>query len=52
MINLVKKLLGLCDHKWEIINQFELKKSSGSYVGTSYHLKCSKYGKLDNKILQ
>lgn len=48
MFKLLKKILGLCDHKWDIYYVTKLKDSK-YYYGTIYHLRCVHCGNMKKK---
>jgi hypothetical protein len=43
MIKFLRKLLGLCEHKWDTFKEVSLERSS-FYAGHIYHLRCEKCG--------
>jgi len=45
MIKILRKILGLCNHKWETFK--DIKIMDGGYkVGNEYHLRCTKCGNI------
>jgi hypothetical protein len=52
MIKIIRKLLGLCEHQWEIFQRVRLWDNSVSTsrpVGTKYHLQCKHCGDVKIK---
>lgn len=52
MIKFLKKILGLCDHKWKIIKEIDLyivHKGKEHTVGTKYVKQCEKCNKFSTK---
>lgn len=56
MIKLLLALLGLCDHKWKIIQEIDVENSddSGNVVETftRYHLQCEKCGNVKTQNMK
>lgn len=57
MIQKIKQLLGVCDHKWEVIETVSFRSykwfgfSDVQTVKYHYHQKCKQCGKLKKTIL-
>ena len=50
MITYIRKFLGLCVHKWKIIDKFIVRcPSSGLATGTEYILQCENCGNIKRK---
>ena len=46
MIKLIRKLLGLCDHKWETIREGNLLSKDKTGIGRYYVLRCESCGHI------
>lgn len=47
-MKILKQLLGLCEHKWNIIIKNEIR-CDGEKIGDRYHLQCEKCGNMKFK---
>lgn len=46
MIKFICWLLGLCQHKYEIIHEVRLSTTDEVYVSTNYHCRCTLCGNM------
>lgn len=44
MFKIIKKILGLCNHKWKVINIGKVSDTSTNECWHKYHLQCQKCG--------
>ena len=56
MIDLIRKLFDLCDHKWKIIQEVTVEETDdwGDVCGryTRYHLQCEKCGNVKTRNMK
>lgn len=51
MSNLFRKLFGLCEHKWEIIDTANSVVGDNVIVGQVFYLQCEKCGCVKKRVL-
>lgn len=51
VINWLRKLFHLCDHKWVIFDTRYIYNDEQTIVGTKYHMQCEKCGNIKAKRL-
>jgi len=49
MIEAIRRFLGLCTHKWEVLNKYDVVNESGKNVGDLYILRCERCGQLKQR---
>ena len=51
MMNLIRKLLGLCEHRWVIIREVQMTSDEALTipVGTKFVMQCDKCGNIKTK---
>lgn len=51
MISFFRRLFGLCEHKWAVLDKYDVVKYRGAVPHrTQYILRCEKCGAMKNKV--